>query len=147
MLIASEDENADLFWALRGGGGNFGVCTSFEYRLHPVDTVYWGPMFYEVSETENILKFYREYIKDAPEQMGGFPAFQIAPPLPFIPEDRHGDMFAALVACWAGDPADGEKKSKPSMSARSRSRRSTRRSTASSRRASGNTGRATTSRN
>jgi FAD/FMN-containing dehydrogenase len=113
MVIASEDENADLFWALRGGGGNFGVCTSFVYRLHPVDTVYWGPMFYEVSETENILKFYRDYIKDAPEQMGGFPAFQVAPPLPFIPEDRHGDMFVALVACWAGDPAEGEKMFKP----------------------------------
>lgn len=109
MLTASEEENADLFWALRGGGGNFGVVTSFEYRLHPVDTVYWGPMFYEVSETENILKFFREYIRDAPEQMGVFPAFQVAPPLPFIPEDRHGDMFVALVACWAGDPAEGEK--------------------------------------
>jgi FAD/FMN-containing dehydrogenase len=113
MVVASEDEHADLFWAIRGGGGNFGVCNSFEYRLHPVDTVYWGPMFYEVSETENILKFFREYIKDAPEQMGGFPAFQVAPPLPFIPEDRHGDMFVALVACWAGDPAEGEKMFKP----------------------------------
>lgn len=113
MLVVSEEENADLFWAIRGGGGNFGVCTSFEYRLHPVDTVYWGPMFYEVSETENILKFFREYIKEAPEQMGGFPAFQVAPPLPFIPEDRHGDMFVALVACWAGDPAEGEKMFKP----------------------------------
>lgn len=113
MVIASENENADLFWAIRGGGGNFGVCTSLEYKLQPVENVYWGPMFYEVEETENILKFYREYIKDAPEQMGAFPAFQIAPPLPFIPEDRHGDMFAAIVACWAGDPADGEKMFKP----------------------------------
>ncbi|SMX25299.1 FAD-binding oxidoreductase [Boseongicola aestuarii] len=113
MLVVSEEENADLFWAIRGGGGNFGVCTSFKYRLHPVDTVYWGPMFYEVSETENILKFFREYIKEAPEQMGVFPAFQVAPPLPFIPEDRHGDMFVALVACWAGDPAEGEKMFKP----------------------------------
>jgi FAD/FMN-containing dehydrogenase len=102
FLVASEDENADLFWALRGGGGNFGVCTSLEYRLHPVKDVYWGPMFFEVEETENILRFYREYIKSAPEQMGVFPGFQIAPPLPFIPEDRHGDMFSVLVACWAG---------------------------------------------
>ena len=67
FLVASEDENADLFWALRGGGGNFGVCTSFEYRLHPLKEVYWGPMFYEIEETQNIFEFYREYIKDAPE--------------------------------------------------------------------------------
>ena len=95
FLVASEDENADLFWALRGGGGNFGVCTSLQYRLHPVRDVYWGPMFYEIEETENVLRFYRDFIKDAPEAMGAFPAFQIAPPLPFIPEDRHGDMFVA----------------------------------------------------
>lgn len=113
FLVASEDANADLFWALRGGGGNFGVCTSLEYRLHPVKDVYWGPMFYEVEETENILRFYREYIKDAPEAMGVFPAFQIAPPLPFIPEDRHGDMFMALVGCWAGPLEQGEAEFKP----------------------------------
>ena len=112
MLVASEKENADLFWAIRGGGGNFGVCTSLEYKLHPVQNVYWGPMFYEIEETENILRFYRDYIKDAPEEMGAFPAFQIAPPLPFIPEDRHGDMFAAIVACWSGDPEEGERQFK-----------------------------------
>jgi FAD/FMN-containing dehydrogenase len=108
FLVASEKENADLFWAIRGGGGNFGVCTSLEYRLHPVKDVYWGPMFYEIEEAENVFRFYREYIKDAPEAMGAFPAFQIAPPLPFIPEDRHGDMFAAIVACWAGPLDQGE---------------------------------------
>jgi len=108
FLIASEEENADLLWALRGGGGNFGVCTSFEYRTHPVKDVYWGPMFYEIEEAKNILRFYREYIKTAPEQMAVFPAFQIAPPLPFIPEDRHGDMFVALVACWSGPVEEGE---------------------------------------
>jgi FAD/FMN-containing dehydrogenase len=112
LLVASEDENADLFWAIRGGGGNFGVCTSLEYKLQPVKNVYWGPMFFEAEETENILRFYRDYIKDAPEEMGAFPAFQLAPPLPFIPEDRHGDMFAAIVACWSGDPADGERQFK-----------------------------------
>ena len=113
FLVASERENADLFWALRGGGGNFGVCTSLEYQLHPVKDVYWGPMFYEIEETENVLRFFREYIEDAPEQMGAFPAFQIAPPLPFIPEDRHGDLFVAIVACWAGPPEEGESRFKP----------------------------------
>lgn len=113
FVVASEEENADLFWALRGGGGNFGVCTSLEYRLHAVSDVYWGPMFYEVDETENIFRFYRDFIKDAPEELGAFPAFQIAPPLPFIPEDRHGDMFVAIVACWAGSPEEGERQFRP----------------------------------
>jgi FAD/FMN-containing dehydrogenase len=113
FVQASEREHDDLFWALRGGGGNFGVVTSFEFRLHPVKDIYGGPMFYELSEVENVLRFYREYIADAPREMGAFPAFQIAPPLPFIPEDRHGDTFIALVACWAGPLEDGEKALKP----------------------------------
>ena len=107
-LVASESENEDLFWALRGGGGNFGVATSLEFGLHPVNDIYGGPMFFELSEVETILKFYRDYIADAPRQMGVFPAFQIAPPLPFIPEDRHGDTLIALVGCWAGPVEQGE---------------------------------------
>jgi FAD/FMN-containing dehydrogenase len=113
LLVASDHENADLFWAIRGGGGNFGVATSLEFALHPVETIYGGPMFFELSEIGNVLRFFREYIADAPEQMGAFPAFQIAPPLPFIPEDRHGDTFIAMVACWAGPVAEGEKALKP----------------------------------
>jgi len=113
FLVASERENQDLFWALRGGGGNFGVVTSLEFRLHPVKDIYGGPMFYELSEVGNVLRFFREYIAGAPEQMGAFPAFQIAPPLPFIPEDRHGDTFIAMVACWAGDLEKGESALKP----------------------------------
>jgi FAD/FMN-containing dehydrogenase len=112
LLVASKEMNADLFWAIRGGGGNFGVCTSLEYKLQPVKNVYWGPMFYEIDQVENIFRFYRDYIKDAPEEMGAFPAFQIAPPLPFIPQDRHGDMFVAIIACWSGDPAEGERQFK-----------------------------------
>ncbi len=113
QLHATDRENDDLFWALRGGSGNYGVVTSFEFRLHPVKDIYGGPMFYELSEAENILKFFREYIADAPEEMGAFPAFQIAPLLPFIPEDRHGDTFIAMVACWAGPLEQGESALKP----------------------------------
>jgi FAD/FMN-containing dehydrogenase len=113
LLIASEKENADLFWAIRGGGGNFGVVTSFEFRLHPVKDIYGGPMFYELKYARDLLTFYRDYIKDAPEAMGGFPAFQIAPPLPFIPENRHGDTFVLFVACWSGPVEQGEKALKP----------------------------------
>jgi FAD/FMN-containing dehydrogenase len=113
FVIANERENEDLFWALRGGGGNFGVVTSLEFRLHPVKDIYGGPMFFELSEIENVLSFFREYIADAPEEMGAFPAFQIAPPLPFIPEDRHGDTLIATVACWAGPLEQGEAALRP----------------------------------
>jgi len=113
FLVANERENEDLFWALRGGGGNFGVVTSAEFALHPVKDIYGGPMFFELSEVANVLGFFREYIADAPEEMGAFPAFQIAPPLPFIPEDRHGDTFIAMVACWSGPVDQGEAALKP----------------------------------
>jgi FAD/FMN-containing dehydrogenase len=106
---ASETENADLFWALRGGGGNFGVVTSFEFRLHPVKDVFGGPMFFELKHAAEVLRFYREFIRHAPEEFGGFPAFQIAPPLPFIPEKRHGDPLCLFVACWSGPMDQGEK--------------------------------------
>ncbi len=75
FLITSEKENEDLFWAIRGGGGNFGVLTSLEFRLHPVKDIYGGPMFFELEHIGDVLRFYREYIKDAPEEMGCFPAF------------------------------------------------------------------------
>jgi FAD/FMN-containing dehydrogenase len=107
-VTASESENDDLFWALRGGGGNFGVVTAFEFRLHPLTEVYGGPLFFEAEHAGDVLRFYREFIKGAPEQFGGFPAWQIAPPLPFIPEDRHGDTFFAFVTCWAGPIDEGE---------------------------------------
>ena len=112
-VVASESENDDLFWALRGGGGNFGVVTSFEFRLQPVKDIYGGPMFFEIEDAGSVLRFYREFIADAPEEFGGFPAWQIAPPLPFIPEDRHGEPFMAFVACWAGPVEQGEAVLKP----------------------------------
>jgi FAD/FMN-containing dehydrogenase len=108
LVVASEREHEDLFWAIRGGGGNFGVATSLEYRLHPVADIYGGPMFFELADAGDVLRWYRDFIADAPEAFGGFPAFQIAPPLPFIPEDRHGDTFLAFVACWAGPLDEGE---------------------------------------
>src|SRR5438093_1711240 len=90
FLFASENEHEDLFWAIRGGGGNFGVLTSLKFKLSPIKDIYGGPMFFDMKDAETVLKFYRDYIKDAPEEMGVFPAWQIAPPLPFIPEQRHG---------------------------------------------------------
>jgi FAD/FMN-containing dehydrogenase len=109
FLVASEREHEDLFWAMRGGGGNFGVATSLEFDLAPVGQIYGGPMFFELADAGDVLRWYREFIPDAPEAFGGFPAFQIAPPLPFIPEERHGDTFLAFVSCWTGPLDEGER--------------------------------------
>jgi FAD/FMN-containing dehydrogenase len=111
--VASEKDDPDLFWAIRGGGGNFGVVTSFEFRLSPVKDIYGGPMFFELDRAGDLFRFYREFIADAPEEFGGFPAYQIAPPLPFIPEERHGKTLALMVTCWAGDLDQGERMLKP----------------------------------
>jgi len=108
FVTASADEHADLFWALRGGGGNFGVVTEMEFDLHPVDTIYGGPMFFELDDAEELFKTYRDWIAAAPRAMGAFPAFQIAPPLPFIPEDRVGEPFALVVSCFNGSDEEGE---------------------------------------
>ena len=113
FLVASERENEDLFWGLRGGGGNFGVVTSLEYRLHDVDQVYAGPLFYNLEDAATVLRMFDEFIRDAPEEFGGFPGFQIAPPLPFIPEDRHGDTLFLVVVHWAGAPDRAESVLKP----------------------------------
>ena len=102
FVTASARENEDLFWALRGGGGNFGVVTSFEFRLHAVDDVYVGSIFYDLDHAASLFRMFDDFIQDAPEGFGCFPAFQIAPPLPFIPEDRHGDTFGLAVVHWAG---------------------------------------------
>ncbi|HZC28778.1 MAG TPA: BBE domain-containing protein, partial [Gaiellaceae bacterium] len=87
--------------------------TSFEYRLHPVSEIYAGPLLFELDDAQAVLQWYRDYIKDAPEELSGFPAWQIAPPLPFIPEDRHGDTFLIFVTCWTGPVEHGEAALKP----------------------------------
>ncbi|WP_100500458.1 FAD-binding oxidoreductase [Geodermatophilus chilensis] len=107
VVTADEGEHADLFWALRGGGGNFGVVTRFTFRLHPVDQIYGGPMFFELADAPAVLTFFREFIRDAPREYGGFPAFQIAPPLPFVPEDRVGEPFVAVISCYNGPAEEG----------------------------------------
>ncbi|MGW0561404.1 FAD-binding oxidoreductase [Streptomyces sp. NPDC003016] len=113
LLVVSEEEHDDLFWALRGGGGNFGAVTSFEFRLAPVGDIYGGPILYELEDAATVLRGFRELIAEAPEELGVFPAFQIAPPLPFIPRDRHGDTFILLVTCWAGPLDEGQRALQP----------------------------------
>jgi FAD/FMN-containing dehydrogenase len=113
QVTASQEANEDLFWALRGGGGNFGVVTNFEFRLHDVGDIVGGPLFYEYDDARAVLEGYREYIATAPEELGCFFGWQIAPPLPFIPEERVGDLFCVLVTCWSGPKEDTERVLKP----------------------------------
>jgi FAD/FMN-containing dehydrogenase len=113
QVTASDYQNEDLFWALRGGGGNFGVVTSFEFQLHEVGDVVAGPLFYDFDDATAVLECYRHFIAEAPEQLGCFFGWQIAPPLPFIPEDRVGDLFCVLVTCWNGPHEEAEQVLRP----------------------------------
>jgi FAD/FMN-containing dehydrogenase len=113
QVTASDYQNEDLFWALRGGGGNFGVVTSFEFQLHEVGDIVGGPLFYDFDDATAVLECYREFINQAPEQLGCFFGWQIAPPLPFIPEDRVGDLFCVLVTCWTGPHEEAERVLQP----------------------------------
>ena len=108
LLTASGDENPDLFWGIRGGGGNFGVVISFEYRLHPVGpTVLAGPIFHPFGDAREVLAFYREFIATAPDELTTIFEMSVAPPLPFLPEDMHGKPIVMVGACYAGAPEDG----------------------------------------
>ena len=113
LVKASEDENADLFWAIRGGGGNFGVVTSFLFRGSPVSTVYTGPMLWELDQAEEVLSWYREFMPQAPEEMYGFFAFLIVPPAPPFPEHLHGKKMCAVIWCYSGEMEGAEEAFRP----------------------------------
>jgi FAD/FMN-containing dehydrogenase len=113
LRIASADENEDLFWGVRGGGGNFGIVTSFEYKLHPVSTVLGGPVLYPIEKAGEVLRFYRDYIATAPEDVTAFFGFLIVPAAPFIPQTLHGVTMCAIIACYAGPMEEAEEVVKP----------------------------------
>lgn len=102
FVVASADENADLYWAVRGGGGNFGVVTSFLFEAHPVDMVCAGPMIWELKDAADVMKWYREFITQAPEEMNGFFAMITVPPGPPFPEELHLRNMCAIVWCYQG---------------------------------------------
>jgi FAD/FMN-containing dehydrogenase len=106
VVTANENDNDDLYWAIRGGGGNFGVVTSLHLRLHPISTIVAGPMFWPLERTGDILRWYREFIVNAPEDLNGFFAFASVPPAPPFPDELHLQKVAAVVWCWSG-PEDG----------------------------------------
>jgi FAD/FMN-containing dehydrogenase len=108
LLTAGEDENPDLFWGVRGGGGNFGIVTSFEYRLHRVGPIVLaGPIFHPLEDAREVLAFYREFIATAPDELTTIFELGVAPPAPFLPEDVHGKPIVMVGACYAGAPEDG----------------------------------------
>ncbi|MEA2410966.1 MAG: hypothetical protein QOC77_1527 [Thermoleophilaceae bacterium] len=108
LVRASEDENPELLWGLRGGGGNYGIATSLEYRLHPVGPmVLAGPIFFAGDRAEEVLRFYREWVRDLPDEMTTLANLTTAPPAPFLPEYSHGKPIVAVIAVHAGEPEQG----------------------------------------
>jgi FAD/FMN-containing dehydrogenase len=113
LITASADQNADLFWGLRGGGGNFGVVTSFEFRLQPVSTVFGGPILYPLEKSKDALRFYRDYMAKAPDDMNAFFAFLIVPPGPPFPEHLHNKTVCGVVCCYTGSMDKAEEVVRP----------------------------------
>ena len=109
FLKASSTENPDLFWGIRGGGGNFGIVTSFEFQLQPVGPdVMAGLILYPFEDAREVLEFYREFTADAPDELGTLAVLRIAPPAPFLPKEVHGQPVVGIGVCYAGSVAAGE---------------------------------------
>jgi hypothetical protein len=108
FVKASEEEHEDLFWAVRGGGGNFGVVSSFLFRAHPVHTVYAGPTLWHMEQAEEVMRWYRRFIPQAPEDLCGLFVFLVVPPGPPFPEDLHGKTMCGVVWCYAGPLKEAE---------------------------------------
>ena len=108
FVSVGPDEHADLYWAIRGGGGNFGVVTSFLFRLHPVHTVFAGPTVWSLDKAAEVLRWYREFLPNAPRELNGFFTFFQVPPIPLFPEALHMQKMCGVVWCYTGaaDAAD-----------------------------------------
>lgn len=114
LLVANKSENEDLFWALRGGGGNFGVVTSFEFQAYPVGpTVYLCCPLFAFEESARVLRAFRDFIQKAPEEFGAALLFWFVPANPYFPEEHHGKPVVIPLLVYTGDPAEGEKLSRP----------------------------------
>lgn len=113
LVRASAGENPELFWALRGGGGNFGIVTSFEYRLHPVSTVIGGLMLFREEQTPDVLRFYRDYVTQCPDELTTMLSAITGPPVDFVPADMQGRPSMAFAGCHCGDPSDAERALRP----------------------------------
>ncbi len=113
FVTADEEQNTDLFWAVRGGGGNFGVVTTFAFRTHPVHTVTAGPIFWPIDDAPEVMRRFEEFITTAPEELNGFFAFLIVPPVPLFPTELHMKTVCGVVWCSRADPARTDELLKP----------------------------------
>jgi FAD/FMN-containing dehydrogenase len=114
FVKASESENPDLFWGVRGAGGNFGIVTEFEFRLNPVGpTVLAGPIIWPMEESPKVLRFYRDWITDVPDELTTIVVHRMAPPLAAIPSEIHGKPIVTVICCYAGPVEEGEKVVRP----------------------------------
>jgi FAD/FMN-containing dehydrogenase len=110
LVHASAEENAELFWGIRGGGGNFGIVTSFEFRCVDIGTqVLAGPLFWPMERSPEVLRFYRDWVAEAPDDLMTIVIHRMAPALPFVPEHLHGKPIVGVICCWVGDVDQGEK--------------------------------------
>jgi len=108
FLTASEEENPELFWGIRGAGANFGIVTSFQYRLHRVGPqVLAGPIFFALDDGPEVLRFYRDWAEDAPDELTTILSLRKAPPAPYLPPELHGIPVCAVMTCWSGDVERG----------------------------------------
>ena len=112
FVAVNKDQHADLFWAIRGGGGNFGIVTSFKFQAHKVNTVFGGPTLWPIEQTEEIMAWYHDFLKTAPDELNGFIATMVIPGPPF-PEFLHNKAFCGIVWCYTGDMEKVKEQFKP----------------------------------
>ena len=112
FVTVNANQNTDLYWAIRGGGGNFGIVTSFKFQAHPVKTVFGGPTLWPIEQTEEIMSWYHDFITNAPDELNGFIATMVIPGPPF-PEHLHNKKFCGIVWCYVGDMDKAEEAFEP----------------------------------
>jgi FAD/FMN-containing dehydrogenase len=113
VLTASKDENADLLWGLRGGGGNFGIVTRFDLQLHPLGEVFGGMLIYPIERAREVIRFYRDFAKVEPDELFTILALLTAPPLPAVPQELKSKLVLAIFVCYSGDPHEGARVLEP----------------------------------
>jgi FAD/FMN-containing dehydrogenase len=114
LVKATREENEDLFWGMCGAGANFGIVTEFEFDLVPVGpTILAGPIFWKLEDSAEVLRFYRDWVAEAPDDLMTIVVHRKAPPLPFVPEELHGQLVVMVIPCWIGDFDEGEKFIRP----------------------------------
>ncbi len=117
LVTTSERQHPDLFWAIRGGGGNFGVVTSFLFKAHPVSTVYAGPIFWDATHARSVMRAYRDFLPTAPEELGAFVGLKTVPPMDPFPKEAWGKRACAVISSYNGSAADGERAIAPLLAA------------------------------